>query len=267
MKKLNKVSLNNVSKLEGMVFNQNKKVAVHIEKYKSLPRSVKKELQKRGNSYIEVSTENLLFDIEIIIELQNFIEHLLSIVFNNPLFKVSFKVSPTNIKDFIHYILKDRNFKNYIIYSLMDEKPKNIIGSNIISLLFFYIFKDKKITVSRIKHFLSMFIVKSGVEFEVKSKLKTNHKILLNQIKTGIRDEREKNLNPANNTEYKRKNKKFSISNIAENFIKIKYTSNLNGSHRFHKSPIEHIRNGHYRHYENGKVVWISSCVINKRCA
>lgn len=267
MKKSNKHTLQNISKLEGIVSNQSKQTTLAKTDYEKLPKRMKKELKKHRDNFIVASSTTLLINFETIINLQNFIEYLLSIVFNNPSLKVRFSTAPTNTKGFIDYILKDKNFKNYIVYFLMSDAPTNIVGSNIISLLFFYVFKDKKITVSRIKHFVSMYIVKSDLDFEVKSTLNMNQKILLRQIKTGVKEEKIKNQDPSNNIEYNGKNKDFLISNIAENFIKIKYTSNLNGSHRFHKPPVEHTRSGHYRHYKSGKTVWINSSIINRRGA
>ena len=266
MKKLNLTSLQKLSHLEGLVTHNSKNINVSKTAYKKLSKPERKELQKRRDAYSSVSIGNLYFDIETIIGLQNFILNLLSIVLNYPSLEVSFS-SPDKTDRFIAYILEDKSFKNHIIYSLMNEEPKNIIGSNIISLLFFYIFKDEKMTISKIKHFLSMYIVKSGVNFTVLSNLTTHQKVILNQIKTGIKEEKEKSLNPSNNNGYRKLNKHFSMIDITNNFIKIKYISNLNGKHRSHKSPTEHYRRETIRHYKSGKVVYVKPSIVNRGCA
>ena len=45
--------------------------------------------------------------------------------------------------------------------------------------------------------------------------------------------------------------------------FKLREAPNLAGSHK-HSSPKEHVRQAHVRHYANGKVVVVSSCIVNK---
>jgi len=266
MKKLNTISSQKLSHLSSLVSNHSKKVDASKTDYKKLPKSKKRELQKRRDLFPISSTKDLFLDIQTIIELQNFLLNLLSIVLDYPSLKVSFS-APDNTKKFIEYILQDRSFKNHIIYSLMNEKPKNIIGSNIISLLFLYIFKDKKMTIVKIKDFLSMYIVKSGVNFEVASSLTSKQKIVLNQLKTGVKEEKLKNQNPLNNSGYRKSSKHFSIIDTTNNFVRIKYISTLNGKHKFHKSPIVHFRRETIRYYKSGKVVHVKSSIVNRGSA
>lgn len=265
-KKSDNISLKNLSHLEELVSKHSRQTDISKMKYKKLSQSARRKLQKRKDRFCIASTQNLYTDIEIKRELQKFILNLLATSLDMSSLLVSFP-APDNTKKFISYILEDRSFKNHIIYSLMNEKPNNIIGSNIISLLFLYIFKNQKITVAKIKDFLSMYIVKSGVNLEVFSSLTSKQRVIFNQIKTGIKEEKEKNQNPSNNIGYKKSYKDFSIIDTTNNFIKIKYTSNLNGKHSSHKSPIEHDRRETIRHYKNGKVVPVKSSVVNRGCA
>lgn len=263
---MNHTSLKNLSHLAELVSNHSRKTDIAKVEYKKLPKSIKIALQKRRDEYLIVSTQELYINIETIIGLQNFILNLLSISLDIPSLKVSFS-APDNTIKFISYILEDRSFKNHIIYCLMNEEPKNIIGSNIISLLFLYIFKNQKMTITKSKDFLSMYIVKSGVNFKVSSSLTSKQRVILNQLKTGIKEEKEKNQNPSNNIGYQKSFKNFSIIDTTNNFIKIKYISNLNGKHIFHKPPAEHFRKETIRHYKNGKSVYVKSSIVNRGCA
>jgi hypothetical protein len=204
--------------------------------------------------------------MEEIKSLQEFFSLLLGIVLNKREFNIMLLGSLIS-KEFIQYILKDNEFKNFVIYSLLGEEPKNIIGSNIISLLFLYVFKNKKITIIKIRNFLSLWIVKSKINFLIMENLTNEQKTIIQQLRTGIKEEKQKNLNPLNNIEYKKSNKHFSMLDTVNNFIKIKYTSGLNGSHRFHKSPIEHKRKGYWRHYKDGREIWIEPTFVNKTSA
>lgn len=267
MKKTNNISLKNLSYLEELVSKHSRQTDISKMKYKKLSQSARRKLQKRKDRFCIASTQSLYTNIEAIIGLQNFILNLLTISLDMPSLKVSFS-APDNTRKFISYILEDRSFKNHIIYCLMNEAPDYIIGSNIISLLFLYIFKNQKMTPTKIKDFLSMYIVKSGVNFKISSSLTSKQKIILNQLKTGIKEEKEKNQNPSNNIGYRGKSlKEFSIIDTTSNFIKIKYISNLSGKHRFHKLPKEHFRKETMRYYKSGKVSPVKSCVVNRGCA
>ena len=190
MKKSDDISLKYLLLLEKLVSYHSHQIDVSKLAYRKLSQSAKRKLQKQSDRFCIASTQSLYTNTVIKTELQTFIASLLSPILDMSLLKVSFPDASNNTKEFISYILEDRSFKNHIIYSLMNEKPNNIIGSNIISLLFLYIFKNQKMTISRIKDFLSMYIVKSGVNLEVFSSLTSKQRVMLNQIKTGIKEEK-----------------------------------------------------------------------------
>ena len=262
----NNMSIKHFPNLEKIVSNNTLKVENAKEVYRKFPKYKKKSFKKHRDEYISVSTQNLLSDMEKIKSLQEFFSLLLGIVLNKEEFNTMLLGSLIS-KEFVQYILKDNEFKNFVIYSLLGEEPKNIIGSNVISLLFLYVFKNKKITIIKIRNFLSLWIVKLKINFLIMENLTNEQKTIIQQLRTGIKEEKQKNLNPLNNIEYKKSNKHFSILDTVTSFIKIKYISGLNGSHRFHKSPDEHEREGHWRHYANGSKTWIPSTTVNKKSA
>ena len=262
----NSMSNEHIPNLEKIVAEHSQKIVSAQELYKRFPKSQKKAFKKHRDEYISVSTDNLLRDREEIELMNQFFALLLGIVLDKKEFHIML-LSSFISNNFIQYILKDNHFSNFVLYSLMDKEPKNVIGSNIISLLFLYVFKDKKMTVTQIRNFLSMWIVKSNINFFIPEHLTSNQEAILHQIKTGIKEEKQKNLNPLNNIEYKKSNKYFSILDTVNSFIKIKYISGLNGIHRFHKPPVEHKRKGYWRHYSNGKKTWIAETTVNKKSA
>jgi len=259
----NNMSKKHLPSLEKIVADNALKVENSKEIYKRFSKSKKKSFKKHRDEYISVSTQNLLEDMEEMAQIKHFFARLLGIVLNKE--KIHMMLSFSLIsKEFTQYITQDKEFKNFVLYCLMDEEPKNIIGSNIISLLFLYVFKNQKMTVVKIRNFLSMWIVKSKINFLIVENLTAEQNTLIEQLRTGVKEEKQKNLNPLNNIEYKKSNKIFSILNTVGNFVKIKYISGLNNSHRFHKSPIEHERKGYWRHYKDGREIWIEPTIVNK---
>jgi len=171
---------------------------------------------------------------------------------------------------FSNECLQDKAFKNFLMYSLQGKvQLKNYQGTMFEQILFTYMFQDKKPTLVKIRNFLSWYIRKIGIKIDIRTNLTNEQKVVFEQIMTGVKYEKEKNMTPANNQNYtKKENKHFSIKNASDNFIKIKYISNQEYKHRFHRRPIEHTREGHYRFYKNtGKKVWIPPTIINKGVA
>ena len=265
-KSQNNMSNEHFPNLEKIVADNTLKVENAKEVYKRFPKYKKKSFKKHRDEYISVSTQNLLGDMEEMALIKQFFALLLGIVLNKNEFHIMLLGSLIS-KEFTQYITQDKEFKNFVIYSLLGEEPKNIIGSNIISLLFLYVFKNKKMTVAKIRNFLSIWMVKSKTNFLIPEHLTSEQKILIEQLRTGVKEEKQKNFNPINNSDYKKSNNHFSILDTVDSFVRIKYISGLNGSHRFHKSPDEHEREGHWRHYSNGNKIWIPSTTVNKKSA
>ncbi len=179
------------------------------------------------------------------------------------------------------YVLKDKNFyiflKNIIFTQNMykvnktnynfdnnTEYLKNMrlyFGDIRSILLSYFIINEQNITKNTIVNITSYILRKSNVKGI--SSCNENQTILLNQIITGIKYEKTKDSVNTTDTRAYIKSKKFNIINNLKQTIKIKYLSKQDFKHRFHKSPIEHERIGHYRHYKNGNKVWINKSIIN----
>jgi len=166
-------------------------------------------------------------------------------------------------------VLQDKQFEKFLIDAATTYIFGGILGLNILSILFAYTFKDKTITLHRIRNFLSWYIVKSKSKIILldPDTLLQKQQNILEQITTGIKYEKEQNFLPLNTLYYRKKQKSFRVEDITNNFIKIKYTSGLKHKHRFHKKPSEHVRSGHYRTYKNGNRVWIPESIINQNVA
>jgi len=258
--------MNNLLELQESISNHSQMVNKSKNEYKRLPKSSKKIIGKHINLYFEKVVLNHLKNIVTIAQIQNFIECLLGIVFNNASFKVSFSYS-ANIEKFLKYILKDKQFKNYIPHAIENIPKYNLYHPNLITFLFLYIFQKKTITQIQLKNFLSLVITKADIHFNVLSKLTYEEEIVLEQIKSGIKYQKLKSLNSINNEGYKKNNKYFSILSVVDRYINIKYISNQEHKHRFHKSPKEHYRKPTIRHYKNGKTILIKGFIVNKGCS
>ena len=267
MSELNKNEfLQILSELEGIVTNHTKHTMKSKKKFKKLSAYDKQQIKSLVKEYSQKSTLDLYLGRQSYSELKNFIPYLLCLVLDKTSIDISLSI-PCNINQFISYIMRDKNFEEFLTYALMNDNSVNSIGSNIISKLFLYIFKDTNPTIPKIKDFLSLYISKSNADIKIHSTLTQEQKDTLNQIKTGVKRIEDKNLNPLNNIGYKKSNKSFSIIDTASNFIKIKYVSNKNNKHDFHKSPREHHRKPTIRHCANGKTVQVKGSIVNRGIA
>jgi len=130
-------------------------------------------------------------------------------------------------------------------------------------ILSYFLIFENNITVNKIQN-ISSYILKNNHVINIFS-ISDKNKLVLEQLTTGVKYEKLKE-EPFNNIEYKRdyiKSKKFNILDSVQNSIRIKYISKQEFKYRFHKSPIEHERQGHYRILKNGKKIWINKSTIN----
>jgi hypothetical protein len=132
---------------------------------------------------------------------------------------------------------------------------------SIVGLYYLTKIKTENITPSKIRNILSYFINEDNVSCWVENETELQ-KSLFNQIKTGVKYEVLKK-ETTNNVDYKPRGN-FSLYNYLSNRIRIKYFTNKHGEHLSHKSPVEHTRKGHYRHYKSGKTVWVNQSIINE---
>jgi len=179
------------------------------------------------------------------------------------------------VKDKIFLIFLKHNMMIDIVYKFQKENiecfdtqteyAKNLrtyFGDMRSLVLSYFLIKEKNITKIKIQN-ISSFVLK-GSTINGTSYLYTNKQLVLNQLTTGIKYEKIKeSVNNTTNTRPYTKSNKFNILDSVKNTIRIKYLSKQAYKHQFHKSPIEHERQGHYRTYKNGKKVWIQQLTIN----
>jgi len=234
-------------------------------KYEKLSKSKKKKTKQNKDKFLKNHSLNQM-DLMHNIALQNFIASLFSIALENPLLKISLSY-PTTMKEFTNYMLNDKQLNNFFNCLFVEEtRIKNKEWFYLITFIFLFIFQNQKITSIKVKNFLSLLVRKSNMNFKVLSETSHDENILLEQIRTGIKYEKEKNYYPSNNTIYTKKKKHFSVISAVDRYIKIKYISKQEYKHRFHKSPKEHYRAPTVRHYKSGKRVHIKGCFVNKGC-
>lgn len=167
-----------------------------------------------------------------------------------------------------HIIITDLTYQLGIKDESLDRTTNYILNlkryfGDIRSIFLSYcLIKEKNITNIKIINITS-FILK-GCMIQGEHELTEKQLIILNQIQSGIKYEKIKET-PLNNLDFNTYNKKlkFDILEKVKTTIKIKYISKQDYKHRFHKSPVEHERKGHYRTYKNGNKVWIQQLTIN----
>jgi len=167
-----------------------------------------------------------------------------------------------------HIIITDLTYQLSIKDESFDRTTNSILNlkryfGDIRSIFLSYcLIKEKNITNIKIKNITSFILKGSMIQGE--HELTEKQLIIFNQIQSGIKYEKIKET-PLNNLDFKPYNKKlkFDILEKIKTTIKIKYISKQDYKHRFHKSPVEHERKGHYRTYKNGNKVWIQQLTIN----
>lgn len=245
-----------------------------IKKYQSLDKKDFKKLRKLVNNEIEQLNTDFLYKIS---EEDNCIFSSLFIMTLDSLNEVM--VVSTNTINF-NDIKKDKEFVIYLknillvrhIFNQMVDYPKyeqNLIthnyyfGSLTNSIISYFLIFEKNITETKILNLYSFFLKNTFLLYS-EDMISTIDKKKIQQITTGVKYEKVVK-NKTNNITYTQpKNKKFNLLQHLSTRIKIKYVREKKHCHNSHKSPVEHIRKGHYRHYKNGNVVWIEDSVINE---
>lgn len=231
-----------------------------------------KKLQKRANGITNNLSESIsFFNISNDCTYEN-------IFLVNSLQINAFTTNPISFLKYLDVkeLKKDKTFviflKNIILLDLIYQESinKTEVSKYIFELQSFYgdirkvflsyfLLKEKNITLIKFQNITS-YVLKGADFYYSYLTIPKNKQELFQQIITGVKYEKLK-PESVNNIESRPYNKKekFDILQIAKNSIRIKIISNKNGRHQTHASPIPHERKGHYRHYKNGKVVWINS--------
>lgn len=147
---------------------------------------------------------------------------------------------------------------------LSDEELRlrtNLLGTNTSILFTYFLNVEKNITVEKVKSFFSKVFDWSVTSVDFHVPLNEEQERIMEEIKTGIKYKKLKK-EPSRNNESYTKSDKFNVTDFLKNNIKIKYVSAKEYKHIHHKSPIQHMRTGHWRHYSSGKKVWIETMII-----
>ncbi|MEA2017834.1 MAG: hypothetical protein U9N59_05240 [Campylobacterota bacterium] len=180
----------------------------------------------------------------------------------------------------LNILFKDKDFLIFLKYIMLADEIYNLkkedssfdtqteylsnlkrFFSDIRSIFLSYcLVKEKSLTKLKIQNITS-FVMNNSKIIGL-PELSKKQISIFNQIKTGVKYEKIKNDSVNMNITYS-KPKRFNLLEKVKRSIKIKYISNQEYKHRFHKSPIEHERKGHYRYYKSGKKVWVNQTIIN----
>lgn len=184
------------------------------------------------------------FDIQILLqdkELYSFVRGIVfSIIFQHSVFK-QMGLNPKDVypeHDGFPYYFKD-------------------INSIVIS---YYFLKEENMTLKKLHRLMSIFFKGGTIDIINPS---DRSSLLTEQMLTGIKYKKEKDRS-SNNTSFGRvKSKKFDFLQYVSSRIVVKYITNQDYKHRFHKQPVEHDRTGFWRCYKDGKRVWVRSTIVN----
>lgn len=194
-----------------------------------------------------------------------------------PMFEINYTTLPELD---INILKRDKNFSRFltqiIMIDLMFRKSKTddvdedlefvqtAFGDLRATLLCYFILQENNITQSKLQNITSY--VCKGLKMDCETALNQTQKIVLNQILTGVSEERLKpvSISKEKTRPYNEK-ETIDILEIANNSIKIKYISKKYGKHKSHQSPEPHIREEHWRHYKNGRKVLIRKTIINEK--
>ena len=187
-----------------------------------------------------------------------------------------------NRMDELSKYLKDKNFKIFyrklLIVLAYNDECKDFIdlfndttrdNLHLISsiegiVLTYFISQEKNITKLKMMSFYSKIINwnLSSISFSIL--LNQEQELTLNQIKTGIKYLKEKEDTTRENSKYSKSNCQYNLLDDMKNNITVKYVTNKDYKHLHHKSPIQHTRKGHFRHYKNNKTVWVESMIVGE---
>jgi len=124
----------------------------------------------------------------------------------------------------------------------------------------YFFLNERHINETKVLNMLSFFFKNSKIILNENDRTEEN-KEKIRLITTGIKYTKEKtnsDIIKDKKISHKNKSKKFDLLQYLSRRITIKY---VNKGPR--KRPVEHHRKGHYRHYKNGRVVWIQDSIIN----
>lgn len=236
---------------------------------KQLYKSVSSDVEKHMKSMKYIRPKNIKFQYGFLLGLYCVLDTDLGSIFIHN--------ESRDYKDLEKW-LKDKKFKIFYKkvlillefiengkYKLADKYliDSTMFLSNEIDILFLYFLcNETNITNEKIKSFLSKAVNWDQSILNFEKPLNAEQNAVLEEIKTGIKTVKLKQTPTKLHSTKRNKNSKYNVIEDMKNNIKIKYISKKNGKHSYHKSPTMHTRGGHWRHYTNGKKVWIQTMIV-----
>jgi len=246
------------------VYNTCKEIKrIDKKTYKTINSDVERRLKKMENvrpSYNNPNN-NALFGLLYVLDMPLDCEYFMTSINTNTdddlriwLRDKDFKIFYKKVLIVLTYL---ENNKYFIDMSDIDKEQYTYFLLTKSGVLFTYFLnKEPNITVEKVKSFLSKAFHWKATILSFSPPLNNEQEIIFNEIKTGVKYIKHKNNPTRKNMTYK-KQEQYNVLDDMKNNIKIQYISGLNNKHRFHKLPIVHWRNGHWRYSKNGTKVWI----------
>lgn len=255
-------------------------VSVNKNHKNMLPKHMYKDITKLVNKTLKnVNCNTTFFNYDINPNIPNLFIRGLGVSIGSD----ELNINQLDLKEFnLKLLLQDKEFYNYfknIVFQVTTHRYMNfkLQGINerdvfeetdgfpyyykdVKSIVISYFFlTEKNVTTKKLRNVMSIFLKDGDIDIVNLSDRETQ---ILEQLRTGIKYKKEKDRS-SNNSSYRERTKKFNFLQYVSTRIVVKYISNKEYKHRFHKSPIEHERSGHWRHYSSGKKIWINNTIIN----
>lgn len=270
---LNKIIIQNHLAVYDLIneFNQSSKKQ-HKKEYKKLLKDIRQEHIKKA-SLTHLSFDNNTTTVLIISSIYGIKDYEINFNFNSNIVLKS---------EILETALKDASFKKYfekVLFCLEVMRNTGVISQetlelneiltysdSILSIIFAYYLKNEKnITKEKLKSFFSKIIDWEKTKIDIDFPLSDEVKQDIREVKSAVKYEKFKEAICRNNKEYK-KTYKYDVLQFFNNNIRIKYITPSEHKHLFHKSPIQHVRQGHWRYYKkSGLKVWVEEMIVGNK--
>lgn len=236
--------------------------------FKKLSKRINADLLGIGESILnqDLKFNNILLLLHLILGLDAYDSYISENLKNNDIENLKIWLQDTEFKVFYKKVLLVLAYmKTGSKQNIFDNKSLDssiYFVSNMQGALFVYFMsKIKIISADKIQSFFSKVFDWKTFDISFSVPLSFEQELIMNEIKTGIRKEVIKQ-DPIRTNAYYIKTSKYDVVQDLLNNIKIKYISEKEYKHLHHKSPIQHIRKGHWRILSNGKKIWIEEMVV-----
>ena len=238
--------------------------------FKRLSKRIDANLLEIGESIFsqDLKFNNILLLLHLILGLDAYDSYISENLKNNDIENLKIWLQDTEFKVFYKKVLlvlaylKIGSKQNIFNNKSLDSSIYCV--SNMQGALFVYFMsKIKIISADKIQSFFSKVFDWKTFDISFSVALSFEQELIMNEIKTGIRQEVIKQ-DPIRINNHYFKTAKYDVVQDLLNNIKIKYVSEKEYKHLHHKSPIQHIRKGHWRTLSNCKKIWIEEMVVGE---